>query len=193
MGRVRGKRKRAPEIIGPTPEQAARREYELTDVVDKQADGRSIAIGKANTLVREIARLLNKGVISHAEYKALKHYQHHAEMVDRSLVRDSMANALCSIRGTSGGDGPGVAMLNASRVTADCERAAGSLVDILRAVVVNDYTLSQWAMERGGAIEDCTIRKGQRVCRLKPRQKALAIAKLEIQMVAKRVEAELSA
>lgn len=189
MGKAKTKSKQY-DIAAPTAEQMGSGQFEVSDIVDKQANGRTLLLGKAYRRKPMIDTLTEQGLFTNAEYKALKHYRHHADMADRSILMDSLGKRV----GGSGGSGcgPTVAMLNAMRVKDDCERAAGSLVDILRAVVVYDMSLSQWAMSRNGAIEDCEIKKGQRVCRLKPRQKALAIAKLEIQMAAKRVESELS-
>jgi hypothetical protein len=48
-------------------------------------------------------------------------------------------------------------------------------------------------MEHGGSVEECEVRKGKKVCRLKPRDSALRLARLDIQMAAKRVGSELAA
>ncbi len=174
--------------LGPTAEQRQRGQFQLDDIVDKQPGGTSITIGKAYRRRPMIEILDDQGVFSDAEIKALRHYRHHADIADRSPLRDSLNKQ----RGGSG-MGPTVELLNATRVRDDCERAAGTLVDILRAVVVYDWSLSQWAMERSGSIEECEVRKGKRVCRPKPRDSALRIARLDIQMAAKRVESELNA
>ena len=181
---------RLVEATPPTPEQARRGMFEVEDITDKRNGGASITIGKAYRRRPMIDILAEQGLLSDAEHKALGHYRHHADMVDRSLTRDSMANALCSISGTSDRD-PSVAFLAACVIVRDVERAAGSLVEILRAVVVYDRSLSDWAMEHGGSVEQCRDRRGKRVCTLEPRRKALQIAQLDIQMAAKRVEAEL--
>jgi hypothetical protein len=188
VGKGRAKNRKAAEIVGPTPEQMGVSNFRLEDVTDKRNGGGTITIGKAYRRRPMIETLYSQGLFSDSQYKALKHYRHHADMTDRSTVRDS----LCTTRG-GGGDGPSVGLVNAVQVVGACEMAAGSLRDILRAVVVDDLSLSQWAITKAGAIEDCEMKKGQRVCRLKPRQKALAVAKMEIRIAAHRVEAELSA
>lgn len=181
-------RKPQPDVEQPTPEQMGAGEFRLEDTHDKLAGGRQITIGKAYRRRPMIDVLADQGLFSESEHKALKHYRHHADLAERSLIKDSLNKTI------SGGDGcPSKTLLYAIRVRDDCERAAQSLRDILRAIVVEDISLSQWAISRAGAIEDCVEKNGSRVCRLKPRQKALAIAKLEIQMAAKRVDAELRA
>lgn len=181
---------KAPEIdgFGPTPEQQADGAFAIEDITDKRNGGGTISIGKAWRRRPMIAVLAAAGAISDEEYRALRHYRHHADLADRSPVRDS----LCLQRGGAGA-GMTLATLNAIRVRDDLERAAGSLVDILRAVVVNDVSLSQWAMNAAGSIERQVERKGKPVMLLEPRRKALEIAKLEIRIAAQRVEAELAA
>jgi hypothetical protein len=163
------------EIESPTPEQAGA--FVQVDITDKAPNGRTICIGKAFRRVVMIDHLAKQGLFSDAEHKALKHYRHHADVADRSPLKDSLNKA------PGGGTGcPSIDVLNAVRVTTDCEKAAGSLRDILRAVVVDDVSLSQWAMRAG------TRQEGARI---KPHKKALQIAQLEIKMAAVRVRNEL--
>lgn len=186
----RGKRgKPKDEISGPTPEQMEGGAFRLEDITDKRDGGGTINIGKAYRRRPMIVTLLASEVLDHDEYKALAHYRHHADMADRSPIRDS----LNVTRGGSG-LGPGLAVLNAIRVRDDCERAAGSLVDILRAVVVDDVSLAQWAIRIGGSMERSYTRQGGCVVtELRPRDNALASARLDIKMAARRVQAELDA
>jgi hypothetical protein len=164
------------KIEAPTPEQVGA--FAPVDITDKAANGRTICIGKAFRRVVMIDLLLKQEILDTAQHKALKHYRHHADVADRSPLKDSLNKA------PGGGTGiPSIEVLNAVRVAADCERAAGSLRDILRAVVVDDVSLSQWAMMRGGA--------RQEGARIKPHKKQLAIAQLEIKMAAVRVRNEL--
>lgn len=175
-GRKKGSRPKI-EIAGPTPEQAAA--FQLSDITDR-VNGASIRLGKAYKRRPMIDVLFGRSMFSEAEYKALRHYRHHADIADRSPLKDSLNK-----QRYGGGTGPTVELLNACRVRDDCERAAGRLRDILRAVVVYDLSLSQWAMTQSGSIQDGI--------RLKPKAKALLIAQLDIRLVAKRVQAELDA
>lgn len=182
-GRVAGEPKRErgepAGTKGPPPEQMHC--FSLGTVTDRRPGGTTVNLGKAYRRKPVIDTLAERGVLTQSDHKALQRYRHHADMADRSPVRDSLNVS----RGPSSGAGPTHAIVNAIRVSAACERAAGSLADILRAVVVYDKSLSQWAIERSGGLDD-----GGGV---KPRQKALVIARLEFQMAAKRVRAELDA
>lgn len=190
MGRAKRKSK-IEGIEAPTAEQMSAGQFEVSDIVDKQPNGRMLILGKAYRRKPMVDTLAEQGLFSNAEYKALKHYRHHADIADRSLVRDSLANAACAIAG--GGNGPGHAILHACRVRDDCERAAGSLADILRGVVVEDMSLAQWAIRVAGGLDQCRERKGRVVCTIEPRKRALEMARLEIKIAAGRVQAELDA
>lgn len=183
-------RQKPQEIIAPTAEQMGSGVFEIQDVTDKRNGGGTITIGKAYRRRPMIDVLAAAGLFSDKELKALHHYRHHADIADRSLIRDSLGK-----RVSAGGnhDWPTVAKLNAVRLVADVEAAAGTLRDILRAVVVYDQSLSEWAKQAAGAVEQRRERKGRVVCTLEPRRKALEIARLEIRMAAKRVEAVLAA
>lgn len=165
--------------LGPTSEQ--RSAFSLERITDRRPGGTTVNLGRAYRRKPMIDTLAEQGILSDAEHRALKHYRHHADIADRSPVRDS----LCMVRVGGESSGPTHNLLNAIQVAASCERAAGSLADILRSVAVYDQSLSQWAIDRSGGIDDGG--------RIKPRQKALAIARLEFQMAAKRVESELAA
>jgi hypothetical protein len=179
-------KKKGDDIAAPPPEQAAA--FQVDTVYDRTPSGGLNLKGTAYRRRPMIEILFDTGALSESELKALRHYRHHADIADRSLIRDS----LCLQRGGNGG-GPTMTTVNAIRVAADCERAAGELLDILRAVVVYDKSLSQWAIDQAGALETRREKRGKVAVSFEPRRKALEIAKLEIRMAAKRVEAELAA
>ena len=183
MGRKRAANNE-PEHV-PTPEQM--HGFALVDIVDRSANGRMIEIGRAYRRRAQIDVLAEQGMFTRDELKALHHYRHHADLIARSPTRDS----LCLMRGS--GNGPTITALNAAFIVRAIEAAVGSLVDILRAVAVDDVSLSQWAIRRAGALEVRRQRQGRVVTYIEPRQRALAIAKLEMKMVAQRVASELAA
>jgi hypothetical protein len=187
--RVKRVRAAANDVMGPTPEQMRGAEYVLEDVTDKGRGGASIKIGKAYRRKSMLVTLAEQGYFNDEELKALSMYRHCALRADRSPLRDSLLRHMP----TGSSDGVTIGILNAIRMTDDCERAAGSLRDILRAVIVDDVSLSQWAASKGGSIEKCRDRKGTRVCTMEPTDKALAIAKMEIKVAAHRVQAEIAA
>lgn len=175
--------------LPPNPMQAG--SFALEPILEKARNGRNVEIGKHYRRVPMIDTLHAQGLFSNDEYKALKHYRHHADIADRSPLKDSLANLMRISSGS--GNGPTVTMLNAVRVRDDIERAVGSLVDILRAVVVDDVSLSQWCIARGHSAEKCRERKKGRVCAIEATEGALRIAQLEIKIAAGRVEAEIAA
>jgi len=173
------------DAVPPTREQELQAEYRLEPVTE-----RGQVIGTAYRRRPMIDILYERGIFDEAHYKALKHYRHHADIADKSPIRDSLTNWMPK---AAGGAGPGVELLNAMQVASACERAAGALYDILRAVVVNDMSLSQWAMNKHGAREHCKTRGQRRICVMAPTDKALQIARVEIQHAACRVKGELDA
>lgn len=180
------------EPIAPTPEQIARGRFDLEDTHDKLPGGRQITIGKAFRRKPMVETLYQQSLFSEAEFKALMHYRHHADLANRSPLKDSLRN-LVRVDSSRGSGEASREVLNAIRVRDDCERAAGALADILRAVVLDDVSLSEWVKDKHGAIETCRETKAGTVCRLEPRRKQLEIAKLEICVAAQRVMAELDA
>ena len=190
MVKAKAKRKQrvaVEAVLGPTTEQMARGAFEIEDITEKREGGSSISIGKAYRRRPMIETLGERGLFSEAELKALRHYRHHAIIAERSPLRDSLDQQRFGGNGT----GPTVELLNAQRVRDDCERAAGSLCAILRAIAVEDLSLSQWAMSLSGSLEK--QRSDGKGTRLEPKAGQLGIARMEMQMAAKRVEAELSA
>lgn len=182
------KRGKKTEIEQPTTEQLRHGQYVEQDIVDRLA-GKNLIIGKAWRRKPMVDLLAAQGYFSDAEYKALRQYRHFASLADKSPLRDSLNRT----RGGGNHDGPTVEVLTATWAAAACESAAGSLAAILRAVIVDDISLSQWAIIHGGAVETCRDRKGRRICVIEPKRKAMEIAQLDIKMAAKRVEAEIGA
>lgn len=182
--RTRAKRK-VVEVMAPTEAQMARDVFKLERQTERGQVG-----GEVYRKVRQLEHLLSADIITPDESKALSVYRMYADIAERSLTKDSLDKALP--RGSGDGTIP-PSILNARRMAGIYEAAAGSLCDIMRAVIWEDRSLSQWAIDQAGGIEDCKIKDGVRVCRIKPHQKAFAIAKLEIRMAARRVLAEINA
>ena len=184
MARIKPKQVKI-DAVGPTPEQQGKSGYEL------ERETKAGQVGQAHyRRVRQVDALEAASVITAEQAKSLRHYRHHVDIADRSPTRDSLTSWMPK---GAGGDGPGIEVLNAIRITADIENAVGSLRDILRAVVVEDQSLSQWAMAQYGSIEECYQREGRTVCQLKPRRKALDIARLDFRMAAIRVDGKVRA
>lgn len=172
--------------VPPTAEQADH--FALEPILEKNRNGRNVEIGKHWRRKRVLEALYEQRLFIVDEYKALAHYRHHADIADKSPLRDSILT-LGRIS-TGSGDGPTHTTLNAIRVRDDCEKAAGWRVDILRAVIVDDTSLSQWCIDQGQSVEKCRTKRG---CKIEATPKALAIARDDIQKVAKLVMAHLDA
>lgn len=172
------------EAIAPPKEQRARAEFALERGGGKEGQK------PRYKRVRQLEALTNIGLFTPGQWKALSNYRANADMCDRTLLIDSLARLGPM---AASGDGPSIAMLNAIRVTTDVERAAGSLQDILRAVIVEDMSLAEWAIAHGKSSERCREKNGKIVCRIEPTDRAFATAKLEIRMAATRVEADIDA
>lgn len=176
----------AQDIRCPTEAQMKRDSYELETQIAADGSGHTKRVKK----VRQLEAMYAAGALSDLHFRSLKHYRHHAEIADRSLIRDSLTNWMPK---GSAGDGLSHTVLHALRETSAIENAVGSLLDILRAVAVEDANLSQWAMHKYGAIEERYMRGLKAVVQLKPRRKALLLAQMEFRMAAVRVDAHISA
>lgn len=129
-----------------------------------------------------IATLHDQDFVNDDEYRALYHYRHHADLADRSPVRDS----LCLERGGRGA-GPTATLVNALQTVRRIETAAGALAPILRAVVVYDTSLAAWAMARGGTVERRRMKRGREVTALEPHGAALELARSDMREAIGRV------
>jgi hypothetical protein len=175
------------EPMSPTPEQMARGRYEVGDVLDKQANGRTLVIGKALRRRPMVSILAEKGYFTDREFKVLDLYRHSADTVARSPIPDSLNRE----RFGGHGDGPSAAYITALGIVEECEKAAGSLAGILRAIIVDEKSLNEWTIDRYGGVERCRQRGTKEVCVIEPRAAHLAMARFEIKLAARRVEEEV--
>ena len=180
----------ADELVSPTPEQMQHGAFTIEKVVDRTESGSLDLKGIAYRRRPMIDILAEQGILSEAEHKALHHYRHHADIVDKSPLKDSIRKLL-SRGGGSNDHGPTRAYLNAAYVVNQCEKAVGSLLDIFRAVVVYDKSLSQWVIDNGAWREHCRMKNGVRVCRIEALDYHVKVARVEIKVAAGRVEAKL--
>lgn len=176
------------EPAEPTPEQRARSVF-VEDVVVDRKPGRNMVIGRAHQRVPIIDILASQSVFTQAEYHALSVYRHYASIADRSPLRDSLNRD----PGKGYREGMTLAVITAHVIASNCERAAGNLADILRAIVVDDLSLSEWVIQKGGGIEVTRQRGGKPKSVIEARERPLHIARIEIRIAAQRVDAELAA
>ncbi len=148
---------------------------------EREAKGSFRSMGMARRLVPVIDTLRNQGMLSEAEWDALNYYRDQASLADKSPVRS------CCDNSPRGGGGPGVTIISAMLETGRIERDLGQLVDIARAVAVDDVSLAQWCVEKHGGRERYG-KKGQIIAIVPVREKHnIALARMELRMAAHRI------
>lgn len=156
--------------IEPTPERESRNHFR--------------SAGMARKLVPVIDTLHNGGFLSEKEWEALNYYRDQASLAEKSPVRS------CCDNSPRGGHGPGVAIISALIETGRLERDMGQLMDIARAVAVDDMSLTQWCINKHGGREK--QRKGEPTI-IVPRgndstvKRNMDIARMELRMAAHRI------
>lgn len=170
--RNRKKKPEAVTIIGPTPEQAEKAQYQRA--------------GLAYRRVPVIDDLAAQHKLTTRQFAALARYRDVAVAEERSPLRDSLDKAE---QGRGSGEHLPPSALRIAMELARLERALGSLRDIARAVAVDDNTLAQWAMLKSGAQE--VTRRG--VVMFEPTKAAAKIAWMDIRMAGERLAAEIGA
>lgn len=138
------KKRKKPEavnIVGPTDEQMARGEFRRANLAYKRTP--------------IIDTLLDAGKLTFHQYAALAYYRNQAIQAEDDYARSStLAPERVNGGGiqSSGGSIPYV-WTAAIAETGRIERDLGSLLDIARAIAVDDKSLSQWCIDRHGGRE----------------------------------------
>lgn len=173
---ARAKRKKKQDAVrdtrlGPTSEQARHASY--------------VSAGMAHRRVPMIDQMLKRDQITHQEYAALAHYRDQASLAESSPVKSCLDR---SIR-AGNGNGPSAAVISAMLETSRIERDLGSLLDIARAVAVDDKSLSQWCIDKHGGRERYNG-SGEFVAMVPVNEKQhMAMARMELRMAARRITA----
>lgn len=168
----------------PTPERKLHNEFQ--------------SMGMANRVVPVIDTLLRSQRITQAEYDALAHYRQQAHKAEDDIAASSSLDpAKIMGGGTSsptGGSIPAVLMATPAILeTARLERELGSLLDIARAVAVDDVTLTQWCIAKHGGRERMgTDGDGKSVVLAivpKSEKNVMGVALMELRFAAGRIRA----
>ena len=181
----RAKKVEKIEAIEPTPEQLTRDTYTF----ERETRAGQVARGHYRK-VRQLETLTDAGLFTDEQAKALSQYRAWADLCDRSLSRNSLDRHM---PGTPAGDGPSNALIDAKAKVALCEEAAGTLKDVLRAVIVDDASPAAWAMAVFGARDHCRTVAGMRVCYPAAKGWAVKRAKDELRMAARWILSEIGA
>jgi hypothetical protein len=154
--------------IAPTPEASRHGTY--------------VSAGMAYRRVPAIDTLLERGKISDMEHASLAFYRNQVDTSEASPIKDSLN------KGVGGGEQPlAAAVVSALLATARIERDLGALVDIARAVAVDDMSLSQWCVRKHGGRERYDG-KGKVVAIVPVAERqCIPIALMELKMAAHRI------
>lgn len=179
---MKGKAKRKTvdqtEYARPTPEQ--------------QASGTFETAGMAYRRVPVIVTLADQGKLSQRQFDGLARFRDVAIADERSLVRDSIGKMLDGMMG-GGTGGPSLSVTRNAIELGYLEGALGTLADIARAVAVEDVTIAQWAIRRGGSVSRWKGPPGAVVLWFEPRRSFAKDAMLEIKMAGERLAAAIGA
>lgn len=165
--RKRGKGKKANAVLErflrPTPEREAHN--------DTQSAGAAVKI------VAPITTLLKAGKINQRQFDGLERYAAVANAAERSLVK---SNIDFSVYGTSEGLPHFGVRMNIELGKLELELHKYRLVPFVRAICVDELSVSQWAMQQGGSVMRCR-EEGRKVVRwYEPRRKFLDAAMLDL-------------
>lgn len=137
------KRRKKPEpiqIIGPTEEQLSR--------------GVFVRANMAYRRVPVIETLLKAGKITQRQFDALSYYREQAHQAEDDYKRSSTLSA-DRVNGGSSSFGSGLPLVFTAAIaeTGRIERDLAELLDIARAVAVDDLSLAQWCINKHGGRE----------------------------------------
>lgn len=155
----------------------------VTEEAAQRGDFRSA--GLAQKRIPVIETMLTRKQITDAEYRALAHYSDQAALAERSPIKSCLDNSV----GTGEGGHLTAAVTSAILTTARIERELGSLLDICRAVAIDDVSLSQWCVQKHGGRERYDG-KGKFIAIVPINEKRhMAIALIDLRMGARRIMA----
>jgi hypothetical protein len=176
----KAKRKKPADIVArfvrPTEAREAQNDFE--------------SAGAAVRVVPVIETLHKAGHLTQAEYDALNHYRNQAHRAEDDCAQSGTLapeRMMGGDRSPCGSQIP-VGVLLATPAIIECarlERELGSLLDIARAVAVDDVSLTRWAIQTSGGIE---VRRQGKVTEIKPRcPKAMEYARIDLKFAAARI------
>lgn len=181
MAKARNKRKKqvnavVDRFVRPTEQREA--------VNDFQSAGAAVRV------IPVIDTLLRLQKLTQAEYDALKHYRDQAHRAEDDLAQSSPLAPERIMGGVSSGSAGGTipCVLLATPAIIECgrlERELGSLRGLARAVAVDDWTLTRWAISQSGGVEK---HRAGRTVEIAPRDpRAVDVAALELRFAAGRI------
>jgi hypothetical protein len=137
------KKKPAVTIAQPTPEQLDKGVFTVGGIVGQRAAFTYRRIPVIDTMAQT-------GKLSPRQHFALARYRDVAIAEERSPMRDSLDKAMQGPKGQGDGTGHIRTAYELNRL----ESTLGPLIDVARAIAVDDTTVSQFACNRGGTNAD---------------------------------------
>jgi len=166
------------DIIGPTDQQMEHYDYERATLAYRR--------------VPVIVTLADQGKLSQRQFDGLSRYRDIGIKCERSEIMDSCQRLLHVPGGD--GDGPSLSTMRAYQELGWLEREMGALVDIARAICIEDMTLSQWAIRQGGSVMREKEGSARKIIRwFEPRRAAHKMALMDIRMAGERLAAAIGA
>lgn len=147
--------------------------------------------GAAVKVIPPIETLYASGKISERQFKGLARYADIANAAERSAIK---SNIDFTIYGTGEGLPHFGVRMNIELGRLERELSGHGLLAIARAVCVDERSVSQWAMERGGSVMREKPGVGRRIIRwFEPKRKQLDLAMLEIKYAGNLLAAAIGA
>lgn len=184
MGRGKERRRKARK-----PNSVVARFMRPTEAREAHNDFRSAGAAMRVVPVIEIMRAAGK--LSQSEFDALDYYREQAHKAEDDLAQSSTLapDRIMGGAGSAwGGKIPAALMATPAILeTARLERDLGSLLDIARAVAVDDRSLTQWCIAKHGGRE--RYGPGGKFVAMVPiaEKRVMDIARLELRMAARRI------
>lgn len=152
-----------------------------------------VSAGMARKVVPVIDTLWDAGKLTEAEYSALAYYRDQASRAEDDVCQSGPLDPEKIMGGGSGGNRAGgflpatLAWSPAIAETGRIERELGSLLDIARAIAVDDVSLSQWCIAKHGGRERYDGR-GRFIALVPINEKRhMELARMELRMAARRI------
>lgn len=175
MAAKRNRKLRAiDQRVGPTAEQKRLADY--------------VSVGMAHRRVPAIETLRARGMLNEVEYGNLAFYRDQVSLAERALTKSCLNIVIGMAPGRAGSErGPSAATVSARLTVERIERTLGSLLEIARAVAVEDMSLSQWCVAKHGGREKFGADGGFVAVVPLAEKRVMAEAKIELKMAAGRI------
>lgn len=155
------------DIVPPTPEQQAKAEYCLSEILDRSDSGKMLVLGKAYRRRPWFETMYERNLIGRDDLLALRWYRAAHEAADRSELKSCLNRTVG--RGEAGLPPHVIA---ARQNLAICADAMGPVRDVVALVAIADMPFKQVAMAVYGTREQLWIKNGEHSSKIIPRSRS---------------------